>query len=404
MVPASCEMIDALPLLPNGKINRRALPEPQPMRTEIDTFSAPADELELKLARIWEKTLGLKSIGVDDDFFELGGHSLLAVRLFAQVQKTFGRNLPLATLLQAPTVKQLAQVLREDGWSASTSSLVMIQRGNQRTPFFCIHAAGGNVLEYQALARHLGADQPFYGLQSQGLDGKSEPHTNINEMAAHYLKEMREVQPEGPYLIGGRSSGGLIAFEIACQLAVDGQKVALLALLDTYPAGYFKLVPGSGSLRQRASRYGGKLKSHVVNLRQLSLAEKIAYLWRKLEYAPEKTKHKVYRRAYKIYQRLGRPLPPVLKNIEEINFAAVKEYVPQTYQGDLTLFLATDLTAGYDLQHGWRELVDGRIETHEISGNHLNMIKEPHVRALAEKLRGCLERAQDDQSVARRAA
>jgi amino acid adenylation domain-containing protein len=404
MVPASFEVIDALPLLPNGKINRRALPAPRLQRLEIEAFAAPADELELKLSRIWQKVLGLDSIGVDDNFFEIGGHSLLAVRLFAQIEKSFGRNLPLATLFQAPTVRQLARLLREEGWPAPWSSLVMIQGGNQRTPFFCIHAAGGNVLEYHDLARLLGPDQPFYGLQSHGLDGKSEPHTSITEMAAHYLKEMREVQPEGPYLIGGRSAGGTIAFEMACQLDAQGQKVALLALLDTYPTGYFKLVPGSGSLRQRTGRYARKLESHAKNLRGLGGVEKVAYVLRKLKYAPEKTKHKFYRRAYKIYERMGRPLPPVLKNIEEINFGAVRDYVPQTYSGDVTLFLASDLTSGYDLQDGWRELVDGSIESHEISGNHINIIKEPHVRTLAEKLKGCLERAQESQATARRAA
>jgi thioesterase domain-containing protein/acyl carrier protein len=368
------------------------------------SFAPPTDELELKLTKIWERVLGIRSIGINDNFFELGGHSLLAVRLFAQIEKAFGRNLPLATLFQAPTVNRLARMLREEGWPASWSSLVMIQGGGKRTPFFCIHAAGGNVLEYHDLARMLGPDQPFYGLQAKGLNGEEEPHTGIKEMAAHYLKEMRDVQPEGPYQLGGRSSGGTIAFEMACQLAAEGQQVSLLALLDTYPAGYFKLLPDSGSLRQRSGRYARKLRTHAENLRQLNTAEKFAYLLGKLKYAPEKAKHKLYRRAYKLYQQIGRPLPPALRNIEQINFAAVKDYLPQTYAGDVTLFLAADLTADYDLHDGWRELVEGRIEVHEITGNHINIIKEPHVRLLAEKLRGCLEKAAEDRSTARRAA
>ena len=405
MVPSVFVVLESLPLSPTGKVDRHALPSTNGAKpATLRCFVPPADELELKLTRIWEKVLSVGSISVNDNFFELGGHSLLAVRLFAQIEKSFGRDLPLATLFQAPTVKQLARVLREEGWPAPWSSLVMIQGGRDRIPFFCVHAAGGNVLEYYDLARLLGPDQPVYGLQAKGLDGREEPHTNIKEMAAHYLKEMREVQPEGPYLLGGRSSGGTIAFEMACLLAAEGQKVALLALLDTYPAGYFKLLPGSGSLRQRAVRYGRKLNSHATNLSQLSTAKKFVYLSGKLKYAPEKGKHKLYRRAYKIYQKLGRRLPPALKNIEEINFAAVKDYVPQTFAGDVTLFLATDLTADYDLHDGWRELVEGRIEVHEISGNHINIIKEPHVRELAERLRGCLARAQEKQSKALRAA
>ena len=142
----------------------------------------------------------------------------------------------------------------------------------------------------------------------------------------------------------------------------------------------------------------------VEHFNVVGAREKIGYLLNKLRYAPEKIKHKLYRRAYKIYRKIGRPLPPALKNIEEINFAAVKDYVPQTFAGDVTLFLATDLTADYDLHEGWHELVEGRIEAHEIPGNHINIIKEPHVRVLAEKLRGCLERAQEKHSRTRRAA
>jgi len=333
---------------------------------------------------------------VDENFFDLGGHSLLAVKLFAEVEKSFGKNLPLATLFQAPTVRQLARVLRDEGWQAVWSSLVMIQTDGARTPFFCIHAAGGNVLEYHDLARLLGPDQPFYGLQAKGLDGKSQPHTSIKEMAAHYIKEMREIQPEGPYLIGGRSSGGTIAFEMACQLEAIGERVALLALLDTYPAGYFKLLPGASTRRQRATRRLKKWQSHVTNLGALNSLDKISYLLNKITYAPAKAKHKIYRRAYKLYKKFGRPLPAVLQNIEEINFAAVKDFEPQVYSGDVALFLASDLTSDYDLSDGWRELVRGRIETHEISGNHINIIKEPHVGALAAQLLECIARSENE--------
>jgi amino acid adenylation domain-containing protein len=394
MVPSVFVMLESLPLSPMGKVDRRALPATDGFKREAEKgFVAPADELELKLTRIWEQVLNVRPIGTDENFFELGGHSLLAVRLFSEIEKAFGKNLPLATLFQAPTVRQLARVLRDEGWQAAWSSLVMIQAGGARPPFFCVHAAGGNVLEYHDLARLLGSDQPFYGLQAKGLDGKSEPHTSIKEMAAHYLEELRDVQPDGPYLLGGRSSGGTIAFEMACQLEGAGEQVALLALLDTFPAGYFKLLPGNSSLGQRLSRRARKWQSHLTNLRTLNATDKFRYLVNKLRYAPAKAKHKLYRRAYKIYQKVGRPLPPVLKNIEEINFTAVKDYEPQIYSGDVMLFLASDLTADYDSQDGWRELVRGNIESHVIPGNHLNIIKEPGVRVLAEKLRSSLDKA-----------
>ncbi|HEX3282864.1 MAG TPA: amino acid adenylation domain-containing protein [Pyrinomonadaceae bacterium] len=398
MVPSLFVVLAAFPLSANGKIDRTAL-------AAINVNAAndgetrercvqPQDKLELKLQRIWERVLAVSPIGMDDNFFDLGGHSLLAVRLFAQIEKSLGRNLPLATLFQAPTIRLLAEVLRRDGWTAPWSSLVLLQGGGNRRPFFCVHAAGGNVLEYHALAQLLGSDQPFYGFQAQGLDGNQAPHTSIKEMAAHYIREMREVQPTGPYLIGGRSSGGTVAFEMACQLAAAGEQVDLLALLDAYPAGYFKLLPGSASLSQRAVRYAKRIRTHWQNIREQKGLEKLSYLTGKLKFAPAKTKHKIYRRVFKLYKKIGRRLPPVLRNIEELNFAAVKDYVPQVYSGHATLFLASDdRTAAFDVEEGWQGLVAGGLEKIHVSGNHLDIVKEPHVRTLAEKLRVCLDRA-----------
>jgi len=393
MVPSVYLTVDSFPLSPAGKVDRRALPPPEDFKRETEKgFVAPRNELELKLTRIWEQVLRVSPIGTDENFFDLGGHSLLAVKLFAEIEKSFGKNLPLATLFQAPTVRQLARVLLDEGWQAAWSSLVPIQTGGARSPFFCMHSVGGNVLEYHELARLLGPEQPFYGLQAKGLDGKSDPHTSIKEMAAHYIKEMREIQPAGPYLLGGRSSGGTIAFEMACQLEALGEQVALLALFDTFPSGYFKLL--NSSFGKRLIRRAKKWQSHLINLSSLNAADKVRYVATKLQYVPAKTKHKIYRRAYKIYQKFGRPLPPVLQNVEQINFAAVKDYQPQVYNGDLTLFLATDLTADYDSKDGWRELVKGRIDTYEIPGNHLNIIKEPSVGTLAEKLRAALDQTE----------
>lgn len=397
MVPSAFVPLISLPLNANGKVDRAALPAPSLTSSAVTSaFVGPRDELELKLTTIWEKVLSVRPIGVNDNFFDLGGHSLMAVRLFALIEKAFGRHLPLATLFQAPTVAQLARAVRNEGWPAPWSSLVMIQGNGTRRPFFCVHAAGGNVLEYHDLARLLGPDQPFYGLQAKGLNGKDEPHTTIKDMAAHYIREMREVQPQGPYLIGGRSSGGTIAFEMACQLKNEGEEVALLALLDVYPAGYFKLFPRATGLREQMRRRTRRVTSHVNNLGQLSLPGKISYLLNKLGYAPAKLKHKLYRRAYKLYRRIGRPLPAVLKNIEELNFIATRDYVPQTYSGRATLFSATDLTASYDVEDGWRQLV-AELEVHNIPGNHLDIIREPHVQVLAEKLNQCLKGAQNQE-------
>ena len=409
MVPASFVMLDSLPLTSSGKLNRRALPaheefDTQPDHSQSTTVAAPQTPLEKLLATIWSELLEGKAVGVNDNFFELGGHSLLAVRLFAQIEKRLGKRLPLATLFQAPTVAQLATIIDkrlQKEATAEWSSLVAInpleaaQTSSAKPPFFCVHALGGNVLEYYDLALRLGEDQPFYGLQSQGLDGSRPPHTRVEDMAAHYINEMRELQPEGPYFIGGRSLGGMVAFEIARQLKAQGHEVGLLALLDTYPSGYAKLFRNEATLRAALGRGLRRTKAHLANLSGLSHHEKFSYLINKARFAPDKLRGHIWRRLYNSYDKLGRPLPRALRDIKEFNSLAVRAYVPQVYDGHITLFWASaDLRSSLDLVEGWRALAGGGIEVHEIPGSHLDIVKEPHVGELASKLISCLHRAQ----------
>ncbi|MGI0084076.1 MAG: alpha/beta fold hydrolase, partial [Nitrososphaerales archaeon] len=191
------------------------------------------DDTVRKLTRIWQEMLGVESIGLDENYFDLGGDSILAVQLFTRIEEEFCLKLPLATLFDAPTIRELAQILGRQVPATTSSSLVAIQTAGSHPPFFCIHGASGNVLIYRDLSRHLGSDQPFYGLQSQGLDGNCPPLTRIEDMATLYLKEIRRICPHGPYFIGGYCMGGTIAFEVAQQLQAKGEHVALLALLDT---------------------------------------------------------------------------------------------------------------------------------------------------------------------------
>jgi len=396
MVPAAFVTMNALPLTPNRKLDRRALPVPDQARPDSRSeFTAPRSAIERAMANIWQEMLGVEQVGVHDNFFELGGHSLLAVRLFAVIEKKFGKRLPLATLFQAPTVAQVAALLERKDRSAAWSSLVPIQPLGSRQPFFCVHAVGGNVLEYYDLARHLGPDQPFYGLQSRGLDGKQQPHTRITEMAAHYLKEIREFQPDGPYLIGGRSLGGMIAFEMASQLKAAGQEVGLLALLDSYPVGYSKMTQNPGALRGTFGATVKRLKAHLSNLRGCSFREKSLYLLEKAQYAPIRMKSLAWRAIYRCYKNLGRALPRALRDVQEYNWLAAHTYIPRLYDGKVTLFWASrDVRASFDLVSGWRVLAGGGMDVHEIPGSHLDMIKEPHVSELSAKLKACLESAQ----------
>ncbi len=393
MVPASFIVIEALPLTASGKLNRRALPIPELLEAGDPQAIAPQTPLQNLLTSIWAELLGVTAVGINDNFFELGGHSLLAVRLFAQIEKRLGKRLPLATLFQAPTVAQLAAVIKKDCTTA-WSSLVEIQPTGSRPAFFCVHALGGNVLEYYDLARHLGPDQPFYGLQSAGLDGSRPPHTSVEDMAAHYIKEMRELQPEGPYLIGGRSLGGMVAFEMAQQLKAQGQTIGLLALLDTYPSGYAKLFRNEATRRAALGRGLNRTKAHLKNLQGLSVNEGLTYLIKKARFAPRKVKSQVWRRLHSSYERLGRSLPRALRDIKEFNSLAVRNYTPAVYNGNVTLFWASaDLRTSIDLVEGWRALAGGGMEVHEIPGSHLDIIKEPHVGELATKLSTCLDRA-----------
>jgi amino acid adenylation domain-containing protein len=396
MVPTVYVTLASLPLTASGKVNRRALPEPtlpeSPARQARPLSSRSA--VETALAAVWAEVLGLKVVGFHDNFFELGGHSLLAVILFARIAKYFGKRLPLATLFRAPTVAQLAAVI-EDAGTPGWSSLVPIQPSGSRPPFFCVHAKGGNVLEYYDLARHLGNDQPFYGLQSQGLNRNIEPHTRISDMAAHYVGQIKEVQPNGPYFLGGRSMGGTIAYEMACQLRETGEEVALLALLDTYPSGYLHHLPGENALGPKVRRVRQRVKCHSTNMSGLPLREQFRYLMEKACFAPPRLKTLLWRKTYRLFKKLGRRLPSALCNVNEFNSLAGAEYAPQPYPGVVTLFWASaDRRASFDLVDGWRVLAEGGIEIHEISGSHLNLIKEPYVTELAQKLARCLKDAQ----------
>ena len=233
MVPAVVVLLEALPVTPNGKVDRRALPAPDRSRPELEkAFVAPRDDLELQLAHIWEEVLGVRPVGARDNFFELGGHSLLAVRLFALIEKRLGKTLPLTTVFQGATVEHLAGILRQQPTPGPQSSLVAIQPGGSKRPLFLVHPAGGHVFPYIHLAQFLGPDQPCYGLQARGVEDGQDPHTRIEDMAAYYIQALQTVQPTGPYLLGGWSMGGVVAFEMAQQLHAQGQRVALLVLLD----------------------------------------------------------------------------------------------------------------------------------------------------------------------------
>lgn len=403
MVPSALVGLDDLPLTPNGKIDRKALPTPSSTLTKVNSdLVTHRDELELRLVKIWEEILDIRPIGIRDNFFELGGHSLKAIRMFAEVEEIFGKNIPLATLFESGTVEKLAAILRQDGWLAPESSLVPIQPNGARPPFFCIHAKGGNVLFYRDLAKYLGDDQPFYGLQARRLAGRQIGHASVEEMAEFYIREMQTVWPLGPYYVGGSSFGGLVAFEIAQQLQRRGKKVALLALLDTGTPDYPKMLPSTTALRSKAFQFVRRAQHHRDSLKSFTAKERSVYIVDKLKKVKLKYRRRIrdsYKRAVRKFYSATKGVNSIPKSyiqIEDLIWRAGQKYKPEVYEGNVTLFRATIQPLGIypDPTLGWEAFVAGDLEIHDVPGHHGSIVAEPYVRVLAEKLRESLESVQ----------
>ena len=351
------------------------------------TFMAPRDELEHQLTQIWEDVLGIRSIGVKDNFFALGGYSLLAVRLSEQIEATFNRNLPLATIFQAPTVEQLASILRQKEWSPSWSSLTAIQPNGSKPPLFLCEGVG----IYYPLVPYLGSDQPIYGLVTGSGSGEAFQFERLEELAAHYIEEIRTLQPEGPYLLGGLSWGGIAAFEMAQQLIAQGQEVALLAFLDTIRPGSYIPKPFTERVAHHWSQFLQRGHAYVVekvNERHEKIQEKLKQYWL------QKKLSKLDRQPALEDEQA---IPATLQHfaMRQAFAQACENYVPQVYPGRVTIFAATDRTdaGSYNVEPGlgWSVLTSGGMEIHDVPGDHLSLLKEPHVQILGEKLKACLD-------------
>jgi len=386
MSPGIFVALDTLPVTPNGKVDRQALPHVDESRPDLkEPYLAPRDQIEERLTMLWTNVLELKSIGVRDNFFELGGNSLLAARLFAQIANSFGKHLPLATLFLSPTIEQLANCLRDSDTSNTWSSLVAIQPEGSRPPLFCVHAAGANVLIYRPLSRHLGNDQPVYALQAQGLDGRARPLTRVEDMAALYIKEMRAVQPEGPYFLLGASFGGLVIYEMAQQLLQQNQHVALLAMLNTNCPVYSfakRIRCHMGHLMEKGPQEYGQAIWRSVNRR---LTGRVSETKNETTSAPDPEIQKVLAKDSGVDKSLVRTVLAII--------AASEEYVPaRGYPGKITYFLARDTKRDFeDNRLAWRKLAGAGFDVHVVPGTHTSMREEPNVAELAAKLRSCLE-------------
>ncbi|MGA9995999.1 MAG: thioesterase domain-containing protein, partial [Pyrinomonadaceae bacterium] len=390
MIPSAIVELEQMPLTPNGKVDRKALPAPDYMVSEsVAGYVAPRTVVEEMLAGLWSQVLRVERVGVHENFFELGGHSLLATQLISRVRQSLEVELPLRELFEYPTVASLAERVEagksgEQQLPSKKSPLVRIQTAGSKPPFFFVHPPGGSVLCYADLARNLGADRPFYGIQAQGLNGDKDAQTQVERMAARYIEAIRGVQPEGPYNLGGWSMGGVVAFEIAQQLRGQGSEVSLLALLDSWaPHNGNGEKNAQSQLASFASNLGLMPEHITMSLEELLGLEPEQQLACVMEMAkaaslvsPEMTLED-FRSLYENYK---------------VNVKAVQEYSPQPYTGRVALFSASERRTkaakkrAQDKTQGWGGLAPEGLEIHPVSGHHFNILREPHVRDLARKM------------------
>jgi thioesterase domain-containing protein/acyl carrier protein len=364
-------------------------------------YAAPSDPVESMLVEAWGDLLGVENIGVNDDFFDLGGHSLIAVRLFNRVKKAYGVELGLAVLFEAPTIAKLAAIIRAEAGitpeapdavapaaetaarpaRSSWSALVPIQTEGNGTPLFCVHGMNGNVLNFRDLAVRLGKDRPFYGLQAVGLNGVDKPHETIEEMASHYIEEMRRVQPRGPYLIAGYSGGGLVAFEMAHQLRAAGEEVALLAMLDTFAPTFLHKTSLDRvwwflrGVRANGAPFVVRWLRVKARRRFLRLVRGAADMPLAREQLPADSQTVDLGDAFVAAQNryILRPLADVPVDMFRATLRAEDGYVPRDM--------------------GWGPYALGGVRVWEVPGGHESMCLEPNVHVLSAHLRQAIERA-----------
>jgi len=386
--------------------------------TSASNVDAPRNATERELASLWSSLLGVAPVGIHDDFFDLGGHSLIAVRLLGKIKKAFGVDFALDSLFRAPTIATCAQLIAEElgiepavpattefsdpsttaavvsadaapihRQQLSWSPLVPIQLNGARLALFCVHGAGGNVLNLRDLSRRLGDDQPFYALQAQGVDGKLPPLRSVEEMALLYLAAVREVQPHGPYLLAGYSGGGVVALEMAQRLHAAGEEVSFLGFLDTY----CPVLP-------KAQGLADLLKPIPMSDRHRIVAQmaRRAYYWRP-KWWPG-FQFGVMRAQIAWNTRGGRAIPHELREfaLYDAFLTAHESYRPTPYHGRISLWRAQEEDPGLawlSADLGWQPFAAGGLDINVIPGNHQSLVLEPNVDKLVAGLRLALDEA-----------
>jgi thioesterase domain-containing protein len=367
-------------------------------------YVAPGNEVEQRLTDIWAELLGIARLGIHDNFFDLGGHSLLAVRALARIlEKWPYQHITLAIFIQAPTVAEFAALL-QSGKQISTGCMVPYRKSGTNPPFFCLPGGGGNVLYLRGLAAATSNDQPLYCLQAKGLDG-SDPLRSVEEAAGFYIREIRTIQPRGPYFIGGASFGGLVAFEMARQLREQGEEIGLLALIDAFNFAYGRTRPKTVQIYENARFFRRRLTYHIKKMRDVPSRDRLHYLVGRTKSARHYLSQLMTVAGGEspndvpvegLLQRVGDyagVMKERLNKVTEASINAARTYRPRYYEGEITLFKASEQ---YDSPHkdhalGWIPLAK-KVHVIEIQGNHTNILSQPRVSSVAEYIEAVTER------------
>ena len=388
MVPSEFVTLSALPLGPHGKLDRRALPPPGRAVTAGRAYVEPRSLLEWQIAAIWEELLDTRPIGATDNFFDLGGHSLLAVRMMYAVEQGYGRRLPLPVLFEAPTVRHLANALLDRGSITVPSLITPVRSEGTRPPFFYLHGdAEGGGLHCRKLADALDREQPFYAVHPPALVDRELP-ASVEAMAADYVREIRTIQPQGPFRVGGFCNGGVVAFEIARQLSAAGETVESLILLDASGRNAYL-----GPLRAIV-----RFVARVGRLDTVAEAKLFTWLGAKLLDLPRTALEIKWGIARFIERRRGIILPPAADSVRAAaqppDVAAyrsiVRAYVPGRYRGRVTVLVPEQRRGGRaDL---WWSVVARDVDVRRVPGDHLTALTV-HVEALAAQIGASLMRS-----------
>jgi amino acid adenylation domain-containing protein len=398
MIPSTVTSLDAFPLTPNGKVDRKALPDPTRQRSSEHEVVAPRTPLERQLVTIWERELGIREIGVTDNFFDLGVSSFTAATLFAAIEHELGGALPLGAIFSAPTIESLAALLERGDDASRWSSLVPIQPAGSEPPIFCVHGGAGTILHLAPLARRLGTDQPFYGLQSRGLYGGSAPLRSVEEMASHYLDEMRQVHPGGPWRLAGYCFGTLVAFELAQRFAAAGEEVELVAMFNGPSPAWIKRWGWHGNqpswrakhamppVKTQSERRAGKRRSRLQAL--MSIAARIPRALRHPKRIVTGIAWYTRRPRTKLLMAVGRPVPEPFREqfFFELHEQGQRAYEPSRYAGKLLIFYGEGLYEDPEL--GWGGLAS-EIQTVAVpgaDGDNREMMAEPAVVTVSDAL------------------